>query len=144
MPHLIAVCRGCSAVRYRTKVSIDDPNHKLKAEDFEPVGDQPPGIDGEPVTCVKCGGSLTFGKEPSSQAIPPQGPVIGGTPEERMARMREQRQAARPSGVTTLFSVEPNETISKLDEIAPMRYFVVTSKRILIVDANEMLGISNE
>jgi hypothetical protein len=138
--YLVSVCPSCSETRYRSLKDITDPTVKLTASDFVALGDQPPGVDGEVATCYKCGGALKFGKEaaPTTSTA-----ALDFSPEGRKARMtaaaaRPLTPAASPA-VTTLFAVGPDEAIQKFEEIAPMKYFIVTSKRIITVDVNSLL-----
>ena len=126
MPRLIATCPTCQLVRYRTAMSFESGGPKPRAEDFIPENGQTEGRDDEQPKCSNCNVPLSF---------LPDVPIKPG--------VRSQPSSPPPStdGVQTLFSAQPGEEVKEMKMVSDLKWIVVTSKRIVLVDAEPLVEV---
>lgn len=123
---VVAVCPTCGESRYESTREFNRGD-KLDPEAFAPVGDSPLPDRSKPAVCYACNTGLVF------RFVPPTAPPSPATSPRSVEML--------PSGgtITTLFSAESNEEVREIKQLSDIKYLVVTSRRIILVDAEPVL-----
>lgn len=120
MSKIIATCPICQTVRYRTKTDFVKGGPKPTATDYLCENGQSEGSDTEQPKCSSCLVPLQFTADDAVKSA--------------LTRPRQPSS----ENVQTLFAAQQGEEVREMKQLSPLKYLVVTSKRIVIVDVEAM------
>ena len=151
----------CQESRYRSKGPVT-PTMKATPDLFIPLGDSPPPETyKEGLRCFACDSVLKFLPLPAASVKAMVGDSTLDRASLRELMVKEQETAARaarlappppqeplpapispkrlPTYQVSLFEAADGEVVNDIKEVGEMVFLVKTSKRLLIIDANQVL-----
>jgi hypothetical protein len=129
-----AVCSKCSEIRAKSRFTFnrgESPKMPMLAEDFVSTPGQPSIREGEPSVCSVCNTPLVIRHVPVETA--------NGVVSRPDAPRVVQESGPEMAGVVTVFAVQNGEDMKEMRPIGPDKLLVITSKRILIVNLNDLV-----